>query len=306
MRAVALSRMNLESEVRHALKNGQFYVLYQPVVSLETGIVDGFEALCRWTHPRGEIVGPDVFIPILDSLGLIGRLREFVLEVAGRQILVWNRLLARQQPLTVALNASTREFSQSQFPKDLMETIREIDVDPSMIRLEVTEGTLMENPGAALQSIRELRAQHVGVGLDDFGTGYSSLAFLHRLPLDLLKIDGSFVQSMQPGNESYEIIRNIVSLARGLNIDIVAEGVETAAQHDLLAQLGCTHGQGYCYSPPQRAEEITPWLLSGMRLVPPVENGRLSDSHEISQEDLDTLLRSRTPEQTDTASLPVR
>ncbi|MFO1006726.1 MAG: EAL domain-containing protein [Planctomycetaceae bacterium] len=306
MKAVALSRMNLESEVRHALKNDQFYVLYQPVVSLETGTIDGFEALCRWNHPRDEVVGPDVFVPILDSLGLIGRLREYVLEVAGRQIQVWNRLLARKRPLTVALNASTRDFSHSQFQKDLLETIREIDVDPSMIRLEVTEGTLMENPGAALQSIRELRAHQVGVGLDDFGTGYSSLAFLHRLPLDLLKIDRSFVQSMQPGNESYEIIRNIVSLARGLNIDIVAEGVETAEQHYLLAQLGCTHGQGYYYSRPQRAEEITPWLVSGTRLAHPFDCSRLGQTHEIPQEDLDTLLKCGVPVQVMTGPLPTR
>ena len=305
MKAVALSRMNLESEVRHALKNDQFYVLYQPVVSLETGGVDGFEALCRWNHPRGEIVGPDIFVPILDSLGLIGRLREYVLEMAGRQIQVWNRLLGRKRQLTVTLNASTREFSQSQFQKDLLATIREIDVDPSMIRLEVTEGTLMENPGAALQSIRELRAHHVGVGLDDFGTGYSSLAYLYRLPLDLLKIDRSFVQSMYHGNESYEIIRNIVSMARGLNLDVVAEGVETAEQHQLLAELGCTHGQGYYYSRPQRADEITPWLLTGTRLAPPVDRNPPSRAHEIPQEDLDTLLECDTPARDMAAPLPL-
>ena len=291
MQAVVMSRMNLESDIRRALKSDEFYVMYQPVVSLETGGIDGFEALCRWNHPRGESVGPDVFIPILDSLGQIGHLRDYVLKVAGHQIQAWNRMLGRTRPLTVTLNASTREFSQSQFHKHLLETMREFDVDPSMIRLEVTEGTLMENPGTALQCIRELRAKQVGVGLDDFGTGYSSLAYLHRLPLDLLKIDSSFVQSMHRGNESYGIIRNIVSLARGLKLDIVAEGVETAEQHQLLYQLGCSHGQGYYYSRPKRAEEITPWLLSGMRLTPDIESVHHGEMLGISQNELDSLLQ---------------
>jgi len=290
IQTAATIRLVLETDVRQALKGEQFFVHYQPIVSLATGQIEGLEALCRWKHPREEFVGPDVFIPILESLGLIGHLGEYVLNIAGRQIMAWNRRLPRHRPLTVTVNASTREFVQPLFREKVLQRITEVGVEPRMIRLEVTESTLMENPTAARECISELRAGGVGVGLDDFGTGYSSLSYLHRLPLDLLKIDKSFVHSMQSGNESYEIVRNIISLAHGLNLDIIAEGVETIDQHQMLSQLGCTHAQGYLYSKPRTAEEITQLLIHRTMICPSKSGPEYSSPREIPQDELESLL----------------
>ncbi len=211
MQTKAAARLTLENEIRQALKLGQFYLAYQPIVQLATGRIDGFEALCRWNHPRGEMIGPDVFIPVLESLGLIGQLGRYVLEAAGRQILEWNTRYRKTQPLTVTVNCSTREFTQPQFRRALLASIGELGVAPGMIRLEVTESTLMDDPEATLLTIQELRAAGLGVGLDDFGTGYSSLSYLHRLPLDLLKIDKSFIRAMLNGEDGIEIVRTIIS-----------------------------------------------------------------------------------------------
>ena len=212
MQVVAAARLSLENEVRQAVKGDQFFVVYQPIVSLLTGEIDGFEALCRWLHPRGELVGPDTFVPILESLGLISMLGNHVLGIAGQQIRDWNRRLPGRRTRTVTVNCSTSEFAKPGLASDLMKRITEIGVSPRMVRLEVTESTLMGNSETARQVIHELRDYGIGVGLDDFGTGYSSLSYLHRLPLDLLKIDRSFVCSMHQGNESYEIVRTIIAL----------------------------------------------------------------------------------------------
>ncbi len=292
MQVVAAARLSLENEVRQAVKGDQFFVVYQPIVSLMTGEIDGFEALCRWLHPRGELVGPDTFVPILESLGLISMLGNHVLGIAGQQIRDWNRRLPGRRTRTVTVNCSTSEFAKPDLASDLMKRITEIGVSPRMVRLEVTESTLMGNSETARQVIHELRDYGIGVGLDDFGAGYSSLSYLHRLPLDLLKIDRSFVCSMHQGNESYEIVRTIIALAHGLNLDVIAEGVETSEQHHLLTDLGCTHGQGYFYSKPQSAAEITQLLSSQRSLIPLEQNSVLPSGHSRAVEDIDALLNS--------------
>ena len=304
MQVVAAARLCLENEVRQAVKEGQFFVVYQPIVSLITGQIDGFEALCRWMHPRGELVGPDVFIPILESLGLIGQLGEFVLGIAGRQIRDWNQQVSRSRPLSITINCSTSEFSQPAFARKLQRQMHEIGVAAGMIRLEVTESTLMENPEIARHVIQQLRDSGVGVGLDDFGTGYSSLSYLHRLPLDLLKIDQSFVSSMRHGNESFEIVRTIIALAQGLNLNVIAEGVETSYQHELLSELGCTHAQGYFYSKPQPASAVSQLFSAGRIAIPIEQEDSYLSSPPRTEEDIDDLLNAMSaltaPETADT------
>jgi len=290
MQTLAAARLALENDIRTALREGQFHVVYQPIVALPSGRIDGFEALCRWRHPRGQAVGPDVFIPILESLGLIGELGRFVLASAGRQIQEWNRQLQRAKPLTVTVNCSTREFAQPQFQRDLLNTIAAAGCDPRTLRLEVTESTLMENPEATRTIIADLRRRGVGVGLDDFGTGYSSLSYLHRLPLELLKIDKSFVKLMQRGNESYEIVRTIVALARSLGLQVVAEGVETLEQHNLLAQLGCTHAQGYLYDKPLPADALQTRIAAGLPNYEHLDCETLDDEILTDLRRLDMLL----------------
>lgn len=288
MQTAAAARLILESDVRQAVNGEQFFVHYQPIVSLATGHIEGFEALCRWQHPRQESVGPDVFIPVLESLGLIGHLGAYVMGIAARQIKTWNERLSRNRPLSVTVNCSTREFVQPRFREEILRRISDIGVDPRMLRIEVTESTLMSDPTAARECIKALREHGVGVGLDDFGTGYSSLSYLHRLPLDLLKIDKSFIHSMQLGNESYEIVRNIINLARGLGLDVVAEGIETQEQHQMLVQLSCTHAQGYYYSRPMSAEGISELISPGTAISPGISREEVT---EIKEQDMESLLR---------------
>lgn len=268
MQLIAAARLALENDVRNAIRSEQFQVVYQPIYSLTTHRVESFEALSRWRNPQGQWISPDVFVPILESLGLIGQLGEYVLSVSSGWMERWNLQRDSDCPLTITVNCSALEFSQPHFSTELLQRIRNSGISPESIRLEVTESVLMKNPESARRIIEDLKRSGIKVGLDDFGTGYSSLAYLHRLPLDLLKIDRSFVHSMQRGNEGYEIVRTIISLAKGLNLDVVAEGVETYEQHVLLTELGCTHAQGYLYSHPIPAEDveealaIVPWAFT--------------------------------------------
>lgn len=257
MQTVASARLKLESDLRQAIKSQQFYLVYQPVIRLGSQRVEGFEALCRWKHPRGEQVGPETFIPVIESLGLIGKLSRIVLEEAVVQLKQWNRQFSGSAPLSITVNCSTREFCQPQFRYDLIKLLKTENVDPRLLKIEVTESTLMENPEVARVVVGELRAAGFRIGIDDFGTGYSSLAYLHRLPLDLLKIDKSFVRDMLSSTDGREIVRTIVTLAQSLNLDIVAEGVETEIQRKMLFDLGCTHAQGYLFSRPLSVQDLT-------------------------------------------------
>lgn len=250
MQTVTSARVALEAELRQAIRNDQFHLKYQPVIRLSTRKAEGVEAFCRWQHPRAETILPDVFIPVLESLGLIGKLGQTVLQQACRQALLLNSGRTAEPWFTVTVNCSAREFSQPEFKSDFLAIVASSGADPRMLKLEVTESAFVENPKAVRSIVSELRAAGLRIGIDDFGTGVSSLATLHRLPLDLLKIDESFVTAMVDNEESREIVRTIISLARSLRLDTVAEGVETVQQEQLLIEMGCTHAQGFLYSQP--------------------------------------------------------
>jgi predicted signal transduction protein with EAL and GGDEF domain len=292
MQVVAAARLALENDIRAALKSDQFHVVYQPIISLKTGRIESFEALSRWQHPHEVSIGPEVFVPILESLGLVDQLGEHVLKIAGHQIELWNEDRDPRHPLSITLNCSTLEFNQPNFSRDLLKRITQAGVNPRTLRLEVTESALMETPESARKIIEELREFGIKVGLDDFGTGYSSLAYLHRLPLDLLKIDKSFVHAMRHGNEGYEIVRTIISLAQGLNLDVVAEGVETLEQHNLLTELGCTHAQGFLYSRPLIANAMSQVLATDQLLIPMQPQTTTGPHSHRSSQDIDALLDS--------------
>ena len=265
MQIAAAARLALECDLRQAIKGDQFYVLYQPIVRISSGRIEGFETLCRWRHPRGESVGPDVFIPIVESLGLIASLGRTVLEKACHDAMEWNDLSTGLPGVSVTINCSAREFMQPHFKNDLLLTIARSGVDPRLLKVEVTESALMENPEHIRAIISGLREIGIRIGIDDFGTGYSSLAYLHRLPLDLLKIDQSFVSSMLSCSETREIVRTIISLAQNLDLDIVAEGVETEDQQRLLFDMGCTHAQGYLFSRPVPAASLPTMLAENAK-----------------------------------------
>jgi diguanylate cyclase (GGDEF)-like protein/PAS domain S-box-containing protein len=263
MQSEAAARLALECDLRNAIRNQEFYLAYQPIVRIASGIVDGFEALCRWHHPSGKEVGPDSFIPVIESQGMIGKLGRMVLEMASAQMMEWNEFRLNDGcGISVTVNCSSGEFSLPHFKNDLLLTLARIGADPRLLRIEVTESTLMKNPDHVRRIIHDLRETGIRVGIDDFGTGYSSLAYLHRLPLDVLKIDKSFVHNMHSCSETREIVRTIIALGQNLDLDIVAEGVETRDQQQTLFEMGCTHAQGYLYSRPIPAETISEFLHS--------------------------------------------
>jgi diguanylate cyclase (GGDEF)-like protein/PAS domain S-box-containing protein len=288
MQTVASMRLALECDLRNAIKSNQFYLEYQPIVRIASGVIEGFEALCRWRHPRGEQIGPDKFVPVIESLGLIGRLGRSVLELACDDLLRWNSDSRIGSGVSVTINCSSGEFGQPQFKNDLLMTIERAGIDPRLLKIEVTESTLMQNPEQVRSIISELRDTGIRIGIDDFGTGYSSLAYLHRLPLDLLKIDKSFILGMLTCGETREIVRTIISLAQNLDLDIVAEGVETPEQQQLLFEMGCTHAQGYLYSKSMPAESVLTFLQNFKPDIPRVsqvrKHGEIEDRLERARE----------------------
>lgn len=292
MQTVASARLALECDLRHAIKQNQFYLEYQPIVRISSGAIEGFEALCRWQHPRGERIGPDVFVPVIESLGLIGKLGRRVLELACNDAMEWNRCRPRDKQVSVTINCSSGEFGQPHFKNDLILTMERAGIDPRLLKIEVTESTLMQNPEHARVIIGELRDIGIRIGIDDFGTGYSSLAYLHRLPLDLLKIDKSFIHNMLTCSETREIVRTIIALAQNLDLDIVAEGVETIDQQQLLFDMGCTHAQGYLYSRSIPMQEIKGYMETYVSRSPQAMKSRPHAAIEQRLEQAEELLRS--------------
>ncbi|MGE0758052.1 MAG: putative bifunctional diguanylate cyclase/phosphodiesterase [Pirellulaceae bacterium] len=265
----ATKRLQLEQDLRKAVQGAKdFYLNFQPIVHLATHAIAGFEALVRWNHPRQERVGPDVFIPTAEETGLIVPLGSWVLNQACQQAARWNKQFPDAPPLVISINCSILQLQQAGFTDEVQAMIERTGVAPQSIKLEVTESTLMRKPELVCPVLTRLREMGLRIGIDDFGTGYSSLAYLHRLPLDVLKVDRSFVSTMTDSDESLEIVRTIITLGIGLHLDVVAEGVETDAQRRLLMELGCTHAQGYLFSRPVTAEDAEKMLRHWSSSVP--------------------------------------
>ncbi len=263
IRAVAL--LQLETDLRWAIERGEFQVYYQPIVELESGGVVGFEALVRWQHPEKGLVSPGEFIPIAEETGFIVPIGHWVLQEACRQVVEWHGLFPSDNPLSISVNLSGRQFSQPDLIEIIERVLEETGLPPRCLKLEITESAIMEHAQAVTDRLLKLRALGVRLGLDDFGTGYSSLSYLHRFPLDTLKIDRSFVSRMMDGGENREIVRTIVSLGKNLGMSTVAEGVEVEGQLAELRALHCTHGQGYYFSEPLAATETVALLKAGKR-----------------------------------------
>ncbi|MFL9913259.1 putative bifunctional diguanylate cyclase/phosphodiesterase [Paraburkholderia sp. RL17-337-BIB-A] len=260
MHESAMVRLKLETDLRRALLNQEFVVHYQPIVSLKTREVAGFEALVRWQKSPSELVYPGEFIAVTEDTGLILFLGMWVLREACRTLCDWQKEFPRDPPLTVSVNVSARQFNQPDLVKHVRQIIDETGVDPATVTLEITESVTMNDAEHAIRILSQLREIGVRFSIDDFGTGYSSLSYLHRLPLDILKIDRSFISAMSEGGESLSIVRTIMRLAKDLGIDVVAEGTETIAQLDHLNALDCEFGQGYYFSRPLDASNIREML----------------------------------------------
>ena len=255
MHAGAIKRLQLETDLRKALELNQFRVYYQPIVSLRNGQIVGFEALSRWQRPEG-LVMPGEFIAVADETGIILPINRQLLYDACRQLRSWQALFPSDPPLTLNVNITPKQFAQPELASEIRKTLQETGLDPSCINLEITETIAMADAEKSAVVLSELKALGVRLDIDDFGTGYSSLSRLQRFPVDTLKIDRAFVSRIDTDLATHEIVRIIVMLAHGLHLKVVAEGVETQAQVDLLKDIGCELAQGYLYSKPVAAEAI--------------------------------------------------
>ncbi|MEZ6192436.1 MAG: EAL domain-containing protein [Phycisphaerales bacterium] len=261
MHAKALARLNLEKDIRKATALGQMRLDYQPIVSLESGELMGFEALVRWEHPELGPVRPDTFIQIAEETGEIVALGTWVLEQACRQLVVWKQTLQGAADIFVNVNVSKRQIAQPDVIATLARVFRETGVDPAYIKLEITESVIMDDRHGITPVLDEIRHMGVQLAMDDFGTGHSSLSCLHSFPIDVLKIDREFILNMEQRIEYTAVIQAIVTLAHTLGISVVAEGLETAEQVAQLQALECDHAQGYYFARPlsvaQAGEYIT-------------------------------------------------
>lgn len=250
MHKYAINKLQLETEMHHALQRGEFCLNYQPIVDLETDQLMGFEALIRWDHPERGMVSPADFIPMAEENGLVIPLGRWILFESCRQMREWQIKNSLASRLTVSVNLSSKQFLQADLAEQVNASVISTQLDPRCLKLEITESHLMENSDKAVTMMNRLRSLGIEICLDDFGTGYSSLSYLHRLPVNFLKIDRSFVYRMVESKENGEIVHTIVKLAQNLKMKVIAEGIETAEQVAKLRLLGCEYGQGYFVSQP--------------------------------------------------------
>jgi diguanylate cyclase (GGDEF)-like protein len=250
MRDSATRRVELERDLRHAMESDELYLLYQPLVQLPRGTIEGFEALLRWSHPtRGQLL-PATFVPLAEDTGLIVSIGAWVIEEACRQLVWWRKEIPNGEDLYVAVNLSVRQLRDPQLVPCVRNTLRGEKLPNGSLCLELTESLLMDNPAAAAELLDQLRSAGVGLSIDDFGTGYSSLSSLRRLPVDRVKIDQSFIENLDRDTSDESLVAAIVAMAGALSVTTVAEGVETFAQGRRLHELGCNVAQGNFYSRP--------------------------------------------------------
>jgi PAS domain S-box-containing protein len=255
MHSDAINRLRLEADLRKALQLNEFLVHYQPLVSLETNQIMGFEALSRWQRPQG-IVMPGEFIKVADETGIILPLNRKLLLDACTQLRLWNQQFPCAPPLIISANITAKQFVQPDLATQIGEILEQTGTDPARIHLEITENIAMADPERSAVVLAELKGLGVRLSIDDFGTGYSSLCRLQKFPVDVMKIDRAFVSEIDRDSETHEIVRIIVMLAKNLGMEVVAEGIERTEQIALLKQMGCEWGQGYLFSKPVDVESI--------------------------------------------------
>lgn len=257
------NRNQLEQEIQRGLNQNEFIVYYQPIVSLLTKQIAGFEALARWNHPTLGIVSPMDFIPVAEKSGLIVPLDRYVLRQACSQLKTWKEDARISKDVWISVNLSAAQFIQPSLAKDIQGVLLETGLEANSLILELTESTVMENPEATRNLLMQLHLMGARIALDDFGTGYSSLAYLRRFPLDYLKIDHSFVRNIETNKDSLEITRAISLLARQLGLRVIAEGIENPSQLDRIQSLECECGQGFLFSKAVDSGQAGKLLLEG-------------------------------------------
>ena len=257
----AVGLMQLKTDLQFALARGEFGLVYQPLVDLDTSAIRGVEALLRWHHPRRGLVGPTDFVPLAEDSGLIVPIGRWVLEQACLQARVWHAARGGRG-LEMSVNLSGRQIEDPDLVADVRRALDEAGLDPGLLTLEITESVLMRDAEATIDVLRRLREIGVRLAIDDFGTGYSSLSYLRRLPVDILKIDRSFVSVVDAGPDEAALVRSIVSLGRSLRLETIAEGIEQPGQLAELRALGTVMGQGFLFAKPLAPEEVTNFVLA--------------------------------------------
>lgn len=257
----AVESIKMANDFRAAIGTDQLTLHYQPIMNLDTGQVDGFEALMRWNHPENGPISPAVFIPIAEETGLIVEASRWALREACRALKRMEGRAGLDRDLFMSVNFSSTDFAEENFLDQLYTILSETDVAPSKIHLEITERLLMNQPQNAKETLTLCRKAGLGIAIDDFGTGYSSLSYLHYYPIDTLKIDQSFVRNMLQDKTSMELVKSIVALGKNMNMKTIAEGVEQGEEAEILRALGCEHAQGYYFSRPHSEKEITDKLI---------------------------------------------
>ncbi len=264
MRDQAMALLQLEMALRRAIERQELRVYYQPIVLLTTGKIIGFEALVRWLHPKQGLISPAQFIPVAEETGLIVPIGLWVLNESCRQLRQWQMQFPTASKLTISVNLSSKQFSQPRLVDQVDQVLKETGLNPNDLKLEITESGIIDNQESA-DLLRRLQALNVQLCIDDFGTGYSSLSRLRQFPINTLKIDRSFIGTMQESVEDAEVVQAIVTLAHNLGMDVVAEGIETAEQLAHLRRLHCEQGQGYFFSKPVDSDAVEALLAEGFR-----------------------------------------
>jgi EAL domain-containing protein (putative c-di-GMP-specific phosphodiesterase class I) len=265
MRSRAIARLEIETDLRRALTSRELVIHYQPEVDLRNGGIIGFEALVRWQHPKYGLVPPLDFIPIAEETGLITPLGAWVLKDACCQTRRWQSAFPKFSNLKISVNLSGKQLTSKDLLRDVEQALQVSLLPPECLNLEITESILMEDTDATIQTLLNLKRLGLGLQIDDFGTGYSSLSYLHRLPFDTLKIDRSFVKSMNAQEDGIAIVRTIMALAQSLKMSVVAEGVENQTQLSHLREMGCGFAQGYYFSKPLDAASAEKMVASRSR-----------------------------------------
>jgi diguanylate cyclase len=258
-----VERQTLEASLRCALERNEFLLHYQPKVNLTTGEITSVEALIRWQHPDRGLVPPGQFVPVAEDCGLILKIGRWVLREACRQTRAWQ--LEGLPPVSIAVNVSAAEFRSKDFVASVNSTLAECGLDPNYLELELTEGVLMDDAELTATVLKDLKAMGVHLAVDDFGTGYSSLSYLRKFPIDVLKIDRSFVTEITADSDDATIVNAIINMGQSLKYVVVAEGIETPEQRAYLQRRHCEEGQGYLFSKPLPVAQFAALLQNGVR-----------------------------------------
>lgn len=287
MHDTVYERLQMETDLRRAIERNEFHLLYQPLVDLKSLKLVGFESLIRWDHPTKGVQMPNDFIPVAEDTGLIVAMTEWSLFESCRQLKIWQEKF--DQDLFVSVNLSRKHLSHPMLLKHVQQALEENDYNPSKLKIEITEGAVMDDSEKAIVILEKIKSFGIQLSFDDFGTGYSSLSYLHKFPINTIKIDRSFVNIIEEAGSNDEMVRTIISMAKSLNLDVIAEGIEKLDQFKTLKDLNCEYGQGYLFSRPLSEQTITELLRDEQtweRLATPDEENFLPPNSSFNNENL--------------------